>query len=625
MTNSPPLARASGGLSFPRGLRGGKELRLLPEAIDLRKSHLSVHERIEARPGPYPAPRNDSLETVLRYHRETKHHFSHFARGPGRLEWGNQPDPFRRYDGALLSTLPRLNPGDAPASARYEDLYRPRAVASASVSACSLSCLLERSLAISAWKQAGEVRWALRCNPSSGNLHPTEAYVLIGAVAGLSSDPGLYHYAPKEHALELRSCWPQDGFMRLLRPFPPQSFLVGFSSVIWRETWKYGERAFRYCQHDVGHAIGSVRIAARTLGWKMLLLDGVADDALAALLGIDRTEDFEDAEAEHPDCIAVIWPAEAVAGAERMQASGLPLCLEALPDTAHFVWLGKANRLSRGRPVPWEMLDEVVAASWKSSTEAVVIEMGPGKQGEDPSDDAAARNPCDTSAAQVIRQRRSALAFDGTTSISQDAFCTMLSRVMPGAERNVCERPMPWDVLPWKPTVHLALFVHRVQGLAPGLYLLARDPAKVESLRGAMHPQFDWTSPPGCPEGLPLFLLQKGDARALAAELSCGQEIAGAGAFSAAMVAEFEPSLRRHGPWFYRRLFWETGLVGQVLYLEAEAAGVRATGIGCFFDDPVHEVLGIDDAGFQSLYHFAVGGPVEDPRLTTLPAYGLDR
>jgi hypothetical protein len=79
--------------------------------------------------------------------------------------------------------------------------------------------------------------------------------------------------------------------------------------------------------------------------------------------------------------------------------------------------------------------------------------------------------------------------------------------------------------------------------------------------------------------------------------------------------------LRRHGAWFYRRLFWEAGAVGQVLYLEAEAHGVRATGIGCYFDDPVHQALGLGDATFQSLYHFTVGGPVDDPRLTTLPPY----
>jgi len=38
---------------------------------------------------------------------------------------------------------------------------------------------------------------------------------------------------------------------------------------------------------------------------------------------------------------------------------------------------------------------------------------------------------------------------------------------------------------------------------------------------------------------LPLFLLQVGDARALAAQLSCGQHIAGESAFSLGMIAEF--------------------------------------------------------------------------------------
>ena len=62
-------------------------------------------------------------------------------------------------------------------------------------------------------------------------------------------------------------------------------------------------------------------------------------------------------------------------------------------------------------------------------------------------------------------------------------------------------------------------------------------------------------------------------------------------------------------------------MIGQLLYLESEAAGIRSTGIGCFFDDPMHEVLGIEGRAFQDLYHFTVGGPVEDARLTTLPAY----
>ena len=102
---------------------------------------------------------------------------------------------------------------------------------------------------------------------------------------------------------------------------------------------------------------------------------------------------------------------------------------------------------------------------------------------------------------------------------------------------------------------------------------------------------------------------------------SCHQEIAADGVFVAAMLAEFEPRLSAHGAWFYRRLHWEAGAIGQVLYLEAEAAGVGSTGIGCFFDDATHEILDLTDRRYQTIYHFTVGGPVEDTRLTSLPGY----
>jgi SagB-type dehydrogenase family enzyme len=473
----------------------------------------------------------------------------------------------------------------------------------------SLSRLFEHSLAITAWKQAGTVRWALRANPSSGNLHPTEAYLLIGDVGDIA--PGLYHYAPREHALEHRCDWTREGVAALLQGFPPNAFIVGFASVNWRETWKYGERAFRYCQHDVGHAIAAVRIAAQALGWRMLLLDGTADDTVAAVLGIDRAEDFDGAEREHPDGLAVIWP-------DDPSVPSLPLSLHC--EAPQLGWHGQANRLSHDDPVRWDIIDEVEAAAWKSSTEDGSIVWHP-EPAPAPPDDAGNTRP---RAGQLIHQRRSALAFDGKTSIPAGRFFTMLDRVIPRVECEPSRRPMPWDAVPWEPAIHLALFVHRVEGLSPGLYLLARDPAKLDSLKQSTHPQFAWTRAPGCPADLPLFFLQAGDARELAAQLSCGQDIAGDSAFSLGMIAEFEPRLRRDGPWFYRRLFWESGVIGQVLYLEAEAGGVQATGIGCFFDDPVHEVMGFEDATFQSLYHFTTGGAVDDPRLTTLPPYALD-
>jgi SagB-type dehydrogenase family enzyme len=556
---------------------------------------------------------NDSLEVVMRYHEQTKHHFHRFAPALGYMDWANQPGPFRRYSGAELIALPLSRPGDTSAAPRYEDLYHPGAIASVSPSVESLSRMLECSLAITAWKQAGATRWALRANPSSGNLHPTEAYVLIGEVAGLAPGPALYHYAAKEHALELRARWSGQAYASLMQAFPRDSFLLGFSSVNWRETWKYGERAFRYCQHDVGHAIGAVRLAAQMLGWRVLLLDGLGDDSVAALLGNDRTEDYEGAEREHPDALAVVCPPASARG-----AACVPLSL-GVDETLmqQVAWHGKANRLSRDDPMRWEVLDEAQVATWKPRTETQPVELNlqpPSTRGE----------PGPPSAAQVMHERRSALAFDGKTSIAARDFYAMLARVMPHADRKQGDRPPPWDALPWPPAIHLALFVHRVDGLAAGLYLLARDPEKAAWLKQATYPQYLWAPPEACPRELPLYLLEAGDVRRLAAELSCGQDIAGDSAFSLGMIAEFESSLRHHGPWFYRRLFWETGVIGQVLYLEAQARGLGATGIGCYFDDPVHQVLGIKDAALQSLYHFTIGGPVEDPRLTTLPPYGLD-
>jgi hypothetical protein len=90
------------------------------------------------------------------------------------------------------------------------------------------------------------------------------------------------------------------------------------------------------------------------------------------------------------------------------------------------------------------------------------------------------------------------------------------------------------------------------------------------------------------------------------------------------MIVDYQASLAVYGAPFYRDLFWEAGLVGQMLYLEAEEAGIRSTGIGCYFDDSVHDVFGISSRDWQSFYHFTVGGPVEDSRLTTLPAYKIE-
>ncbi len=296
------------------------------------------------------------LEAVMRYHERTKHHFARFALGPGRLDWANQPDPFRRFEGAPLTRLPLLAPDEEPRSPPYDSLHAPGAVKAVPPDLRALSRLLEYALALSAWKQAGGTRWALRANPSSGNLHPTEGYVLAGAMTGLGEAPGLYHYAPREHALERRADCALELYARLTRGLAAGTLLVGLSSIYWREAWKYGERAFRYCQHDAGHAIGALRIAAATLGWSARVLHEVADETIATLLGLDRDADFAGAERESAGLVMAIGPGGLAGNASSLDAA-------AVQEMKRQRWYGRANRLSAADPVRWEIIDIVSAAS----------------------------------------------------------------------------------------------------------------------------------------------------------------------------------------------------------------------------------------------------------------------
>ncbi len=548
------------------------------------------------------SPSTDFAARVFAYHERTKHHFNRYARAPGQMDWATQPDPFRTYERAPRFELP-LTADDV--QTRYCDLYVREAVAPYPLGLDALAAFFELALGLTAWKEFGGTRWALRSDPSSGNLHPTEGYVVLPETTGLPA--GVYHYVSRDHCLEQRCRLDGEPARKLKERLPAGGFIVGVSSIHWREAWKYGERAFRYCQHDTGHVIATLRYAAAALGWSAFLLDGFGDALVAKMLGLDREQDFASIDAldrEHPDVLMLVAPC----GESPAQDEAAELECHA-KDVAEVLssgsWAGKANVLSP-RHVDWDVIDDVAEATCKP----------PSLKGYSAtrSSFAPLRPVCETRAATLIRQRRSAVALDGVTSISQQQFYAMLDTLLP--------RPgvAPWDAIPWEPKIHLGIFVHRVQGLDPGLYLLERTAEVHERFQETLKNTARWTRAPDCPKHLRLFCLHEADLRQTAGSVSCHQDIAADGAFSLGMIAEFRDPILS-GAFWYRRLFWEAGMLGQVLYLEAEAAGVRATGIGCYFDDAFHEVLGLSDDRFQSLYHFTLGGYTDDLRLATLPAY----
>jgi nitroreductase len=274
---------------------------------------------------------------------------------------------------------------------------------------------------------------------------------------------------------------------------------------------------------------------------------------------------------------------------------------EQLERFAAMTFFGEPSPLSP-KAVAWPIINQAASASQKGPTL---------EQEQSLTDYQLIFAESEIAAASIIRRRRSAVRFDPNQSIDSGTLKQILGRTI------ACRHLPPFNGATVLQQVEAVVFVHRVRGLSPGIYLLKRQKGAIENLKAAWRTDFLWRPVAG---RLPLWQLAEGDVSDLAAKLSCHQNIAGHSAFAVAMIAPYEHLLRR-APHNYRRLHWECGMIGQVLYLAAEAHGLRGTGIGCFFDDEVNRLLGIQDKSYQVLYHFTVGHPIEDDRLSTLPAY----
>jgi SagB-type dehydrogenase family enzyme len=513
---------------------------------------------------PQCASFNEETRRLFEYHQATKHTYHSVRVNAHYLNWSNQPDPFRTYEGAPVTVLPPA-PGfpNTGTFATMGALDGGRRIATENDSedrdpmrldAIWLSRLLWHSIAISAWKKVPGTgnRYSLRVNPSSGNLHPTETYLALLGFTGF--DDGLYHYRADRHALELRSrgAWTQHLAQTLLIPWAAESSLiVGLTSIFWREAWKYRDRAYRYCCHDLGHAMMSLLVAARALGLSGGAITHFSDSRLTRALGLTGSD-------EAPMSFLVLG-SKSLSG----QISTLP----------QETFTGVPNKLS-AEEVPYELLlgihrstilpDPVGLPPHMSAANAAIADSQP------PLLELFRSPACDSSLGIVARRRRSALDFNART---------------PPMERSEVEQLLDFATRDWLADwrgnfgggtteagkgadfITLYLYVHRVRDCEPGIYRWDVSRHRLDQL-------------------------YRGNVERVAAYLSLEQALVGNACFAVSMVADLAKAAQVFGNRGYRYVHFEAGAIGQRLYLGAEALSWNATGIGAFYDDDVHRYLG---------------------------------
>ena len=519
----------------------------------------------------------NTTETILDYHQRTKHHPKRYAASLGYMDWATQPNPFRHYEGAPKVKLPLTF--DAP-TPTYSEVMEEKSIPHTPITLASISQILQFSLGIAAWKCLGEDCWALRCNASSGNLQPTEATLILPPLEGLSSQSVVAHYNVQEHALEIMAEFETEFWLK----HPESHYLVALSSIPWREMWKYGERCYRYVNLDLGHALKAVKVSAQTLGEKYGVVEEIKIADLERIIGLDQKERYHESEPEIAQLLLNI-------GETRVDADTLAQLINDLPKR----YAGRANLLSHAHH-PWEAVTLAI--------QTTQIDPKTSIQRQSPPLTAYPGSKCSTDIKEILLKRRSAQAMDfARTKISLEAFRQLLASVkVPVDHRD--------------PRLDFALFIHDVEGLEKGLYFYLRNPEHKSALKRLSRRDFLWQE-----VEKDLYLLETGDFRSQAKFISCSQEIASDGAFSLAMITQFKEPIATYGASEYKRLYWECGEIGQQLYLEATALGLSATGIGCYLDDVMHRMLGLEDETFQTLYHFTIGRAIIDTRMSIRKPY----
>ena len=200
-----------------------------------------------------------------------------------RLDPANAPTPFKEYRNLPISPLSRELVASTLPAVRVLGGERGNRSALDGSMLATLLYLAAGVTRVTASSARGRIFF--RAAMSAGNLHPVEVYVIAGPdVDGVPA--GVHHFAPLEFGLtELR----RGDFRAALSVTAPVALVL--TGLVWRTTWKYGERGWRHLYWDAGTMLANLVAAADGHGLDVRILSGFADETVSRLVAIDGIDE----------------------------------------------------------------------------------------------------------------------------------------------------------------------------------------------------------------------------------------------------------------------------------------------------------------------------------------------
>ena len=523
---------------------------------------------------------NNDIKHAIHYHEETKHSEVSLQMSAHYLDWDNKPRPFKVYPDLPSISLPQDFPIPTADTLTSIGSLHPL-LPDSPLDIPTLAQLLFFSAGITREMKYDSGTYYMRAASATGALYPIELYIICKDMSGLPA--GVYHFCPGDFSLtELRN---GDYRTRLAamaggnHDILSSPVTVAFTSLAWRNSWKYGDRSYRHWFWDSGVIAANLLAVTISAGLQTALVTGFVDPAVNNLLRVEQRR----------EAAVVLAPIHS------SLPKGANFCdFRPAPEPVPVVASPKILAISKREvesPEIWKLHDASSLVNIEQVTEWLSRRINFDQ--DMPSNTASEnlhqehtddRLPDRESRAlgNVILRRGSSRRFSHL-EISRFQLSTLL---------RSSTRGVPMDVLnEGESLVDIYFIANAVKGLAPGHYFYNRHANSLERLETK----------------------QEIASRNESGYLCLGQPLFSDASAVFFIMTDLNAVLKAFGNRGYRVSQFEAGVVAGKIYLSSYAQGLGASG-STFYDDAVTEIFSPHAKDKSAMIAIGVGIPAYKAR-----------